>query len=125
MLSGRYVQLEPLAVEHQPEVIAAIGSDRASYEWAVVPTDAADVAATFATRFQLRDAGTWMPFVQRRLADGAVVGMTNYLAIERWNGPDQHPTSVEVGGTWLNPSAQRSTPKRNICCCPMRSTCGV
>jgi N-acetyltransferase len=108
MLSGRYVQLEPLRSEHQAEVLDAIGSDRSSYEWAPVPVDAADVAATFATRMQLRDSGSWIPYVQRRLSDGAVVGMTNYLAIERWNGADQHPTSVEVGGTWLNPSAQRS-----------------
>jgi N-acetyltransferase len=108
MLSGRHVRLEPLTDLHQPEVLAAIGHDRSSYQWAVVPIDTEDVAATFATRIQLRDAGSWMPFVQRRLADGVVVGMTNYLAIERWNGPDQHPTSVEVGGTWLNPSAQRS-----------------
>lgn len=108
MLTGQFVQLEPLTVEHVNEIAAAVGEDRSAYAWAPVPRDYNDAAATVATRLQQGDSGLWVPFVQRRLADGAVVGMTNFLSIERWNGPDANPTSVEIGGTWLNPSAQRS-----------------
>ncbi len=108
MLVGRFVQLEPLSLDHIDEIAAAVGDDRSTYQWAPVPKNYDDAVATVQTRLQQRDSGSWMPFVQRRLADHAVVGMTNFLSIERWNGPDTNPTSVEIGGTWLNPSAQRS-----------------
>ena len=108
MLVGRFVQLEPLTLEHVDEIAAAVGDDRSTYQWAPVPTNLADAEATVKTRLRQRDNGSWMPFVQRRLADHAVVGMTNFLSIERWNGATGNPTSVEIGGTWLNPSAQRS-----------------
>jgi N-acetyltransferase len=108
MFTGRYVSLEPLTTNHAAEITAALGSDRTSYRWATVPVDANDVIATISARLALQDAGSWIPFVQRRTSDRAIVGMTNYLVLERWNGADHHPTSVEIGGTWLNPSAQRS-----------------
>jgi N-acetyltransferase len=108
VLIGRFVQLEPLSIDHVDEIAAAVGDDRSTYQWAPVPKDYADAVATVQTRLQQLDSGSWMPFVQRRLADRAVVGMTNFLNIERWNGADANPTSVEIGGTWLNPSAQRS-----------------
>lgn len=108
MLTGRFVQLEPLTENHVDEIAAAVGDDRSTYQWAPVPKNAEDAAATVVLRLQQRDSGQWVPYVQRRLADGAVVGMTNFLSIERWNGPGTDPTSVEIGGTWLNPSAQRS-----------------
>jgi N-acetyltransferase len=108
MFTGRFVQLEPLVEAHAEEVAAAVGADRQSYAWALVPNGVDDAVEMIRARLALRDAGAWLPFVQRRIADGALVGMTNILAIERWNGPENDPTSIEIGGTWLHPSAQRT-----------------
>jgi N-acetyltransferase len=108
MLTGRFVALEPLTMDHLDEIADAVGADRSSYSWAPVPSSKSDTADMIELRLSQLAAGQWIPFVQRRLADGAVVGMTNFLSIERWNGADADPTSVEIGGTWLNPSAQRT-----------------
>ena len=48
-----------------------------------------------------------MPFAQRRMSDLRVVGCTCYLEIRYWTGGDL-PDEVEVGGTWLAASAQRT-----------------
>jgi RimJ/RimL family protein N-acetyltransferase len=47
------------------------------------------------------------PFVQRRLADGAVVGCTRFLH-PLWPLGRADPDEVEIGGTWLAASAQRT-----------------
>jgi RimJ/RimL family protein N-acetyltransferase len=57
--------------------------------------------------FDRTEAGEYVPFTQVRMADGRAVGMTNYLSI-RWEPTAEHPYAVEVGGTWLAHSAQRS-----------------
>ena len=48
-----------------------------------------------------------MPFVQVAVADGRPVGMTNYLEL-RFRDSDRVPFAVEIGGTWLGASAQRT-----------------
>jgi N-acetyltransferase len=113
-LVGRFVRLDPLVADDAPLIEAAVdGVDRSTFAWGPVPTTdptvpgASSAAATVASRLAQAATGAWMPFVQRRLLDGAIVGMTNYLNVERWvAGGD--PTSVEIGGTWLLPVAQRT-----------------
>ena len=56
---------------------------------------------------ELRDRGDAVPFVQRRLADGQLVGCTRYMDIRSWSGRGV-PDEVEIGGTWLAASAQRT-----------------
>jgi RimJ/RimL family protein N-acetyltransferase len=51
--------------------------------------------------------GEDIAFVQIRVADDRVVGCTRFLTIRRRQG-DAHPYAVEIGGTWLSASAQRS-----------------
>ena len=48
-----------------------------------------------------------VPFVQRRVSDNSLVGCTRYLRLEWWGGK-QLPDEVEIGGTWLAASAQRT-----------------
>jgi N-acetyltransferase len=114
-LAGRYVRLEPLTQAHADGIEAAVASvDRSSFAWAPVPGGGRPgeppqtASATIAERLDQAKNGTWMPFAQVRVADDAVVGMTNFLNIERWNGAGTTPTSVEIGGTWLSPIAQRT-----------------
>ncbi len=108
MFTGRFVELEPLEQHHLPLIVAALGFDRSSYSLALVPKDADDAATTVTLRLAAKANGTWEPFVQRRLSDGAVVGMTNFIILDRWDRSTKTPTSIEIGGTWLSPSAQRT-----------------
>ena len=48
-----------------------------------------------------------VPFAQRRLADGRLVGCTRFMELRWWRGRDE-PDEVEIGGTWLAADAQRT-----------------
>jgi RimJ/RimL family protein N-acetyltransferase len=54
-----------------------------------------------------QQARSAVPFVQRRISDGALLGCTRYLRLEWWGGKAL-PDEVEIGGTWLAASAQRT-----------------
>jgi N-acetyltransferase len=114
-LVGRHVHLEPLSERHIDGIAAAAAmGDRETFGYAPVPgahsgvLGAMDAATAVATNLKRAATGMWIPFAQVRAHDDTVVGMTNYLNVERWNGADQAPCSVEIGGTWLSPVAQRS-----------------
>jgi N-acetyltransferase len=107
-LTGRFVALEPLEAAHAQPLANAAGEHRETYAFAPVPGSVAEASAVIAERLAFQKAGTWIPLVQRRLVDDQIVGMTNFLNVERWNGRNENPTSVEIGGTWLAPTAQRS-----------------
>ncbi len=113
-LVGSYVRLEPLEERHIEGVALASSGDRSTFSFGPVPGGSPSspgshtAAEAVADRLRLAATGTWIPFVQVRVADNAVVGMTNYLNVERWNGPESSPSSVEIGGTWLSSEAQRT-----------------
>jgi N-acetyltransferase len=114
--TGRFVALDPLDVVHAATLAAVAGNgaghgdgaQRETYAYAPVPQTEDEAAVMIAERLAFQAAGSWIPFVQRRLDDNQIVGTTNFLNLERWNGPTANPTSVEIGGTWLSPTAQRS-----------------
>ena len=54
-----------------------------------------------------RDRGAVVPFAQRRLDTGELVGCTRYLELRHWRGRTE-PDEVEIGGTWLASTAQRT-----------------
>jgi RimJ/RimL family protein N-acetyltransferase len=106
-LTGRFVALEPLATHHAPDLLHAADEDRSTYGYTPVPADLASMEAY--VRWLLDDAArdVVVPFAQRRLADGRLVGCTRYLNVLWW--PDREwPAEVEIGGTWLSASAQRT-----------------
>jgi N-acetyltransferase len=109
-LTGSYIRLERLSEAHHDELLLAATADRSSFGWAPVPSSADEVAALIASRRQLWEQGTWYTFATRRLSDGQVVGSTSFLNVERWSWPHAtgNPDSVEIGSTWLMPSAQRT-----------------
>jgi RimJ/RimL family protein N-acetyltransferase len=106
-LAGRLVRLEPLSDGHVADLSTAGAEDRASYGFTTVPDGAPAVAAYVATRLAQAAAGEWMPFAQVRVADGRAVGSTSYLTFRHRPG-EQRPFAVEIGGTWLAASAQRT-----------------
>ncbi len=106
-LPGRFVLLEPMRADHIDEIAAAGGGDRSSFGYTQVP-DGRDEAADY-VHWLLDDAahGRAAPFVQRRVADGVVVGCTRFLN-PLWPLGRDDPDEVEIGGTWLSASAQRT-----------------
>lgn len=109
-LTGSYVRLERLGQAHSEDLLAAATANRSSFAWAPVPVSADEVSGLIALRSQQWEQGTWYTFATRRLSDGRVVGSTSFLNVERWSWPHAtgNPDSVEIGSTWLMPSAQRT-----------------
>jgi N-acetyltransferase len=102
-LRGHLVRLEPLTEDHVAGLARAAEEDRSAYTYTMVPR-AAETAAY--VRAQLtRDGVT--PFAQVRAADGAPVGCTTYCNPRAWPGRDDL-WAIEIGGTWLAASAQRT-----------------
>ncbi len=106
-LSGRFVSLEPLTAEHIDSIASAGADDRSSFGYTQVPDGRSDAAEYVS--WLLDDAANdrAAPFVQRRLSDGEVVGCTRFLH-PLWPLGRTDPDEVEIGGTWLCASAQRS-----------------
>ncbi len=96
-----------MALDHAEAIASAGAGDRSTFGYTQVP-DGPDEAADYVA-WLLDDAAHHRaaPFVQRRVADGAVVGCTRYLN-PAWPLGRSDPDEVEIGGTWLSPSAQRT-----------------
>lgn len=106
-LTGIHVQLEQLRVDFAEELTAAGNQDRSSYGWTPVPPTVEGMQRYINGLLSDQQSRTAVPFAQRRLSDGALVGCTRYLRLEWWGGLDL-PSEVEIGGTWLAASAQRT-----------------
>lgn len=98
-LSGSRVVLEPLALRHEPGLRAA-ASDPRIFAW--MPYRLSDAGVFDGWFSGVREAcsrGEMAAFATVSLASGEVIGSTSYLA------PRPHDRSVEIGATWLAPSA--------------------
>jgi len=104
VLTGGLVRLEPLTLGHVPDLAQAGGGDRSTFGYTWVP-DGPDSAAAY-VRDRTGDVGR-MAFAQVRLADGRAVGSTSFLAMRR-RPDDGRLFAVEIGATFLAPSAQGS-----------------
>jgi RimJ/RimL family protein N-acetyltransferase len=107
VLSGSRVRLEPLTDQHADGLVAAAGENRETYAFTSVPHDRAAVDTYVREIAAAAAVGETLAFAQVRVADGAVVGVTRYLAFRFADGR-RHPYAVEIGGTWLAASAQRT-----------------
>jgi len=115
VLTGRYVRLEPLGMQHAAALAAAAAGSRATYGFSVVP-DGPDAARRYVDEASAaRDAGSHLPFATIRLLDGLVVGTTRFQDLEPWEWPAGSPHQrrgrpdvTEIGHTWLAAAAQRS-----------------
>jgi N-acetyltransferase len=106
-LTGRHVTLEPLRSNHVDELVDAAGEDRRSYRWTMVPDGRAEMAAYVESLLTEHGLDRVVPFVQRRTGDRRIVGCTRYMDLHWWSGRGA-PDEVEIGGTWLAASAQRT-----------------
>lgn len=100
------MRLEPLSRAHIDNLVAAAAEDRSSYGLALVPDGHAAMEPYVLDLLTAAERGDAVPYVQRRRADGRLVGATRLLNLRRW--PSGPVFAAEVGGTWLAASAQRT-----------------
>ncbi|MEU1972541.1 GNAT family protein [Microbacterium sp. NPDC019599] len=99
-LENDWVRLEPLSPAHRDDLAeATTGLEYAWYTSAPTPDG---MAAEIERRLAWHAAGEMNPWAVRRLSTGRVVGMTTFCSVDQ---PNRH---VEIGYTWLSPTAQRS-----------------
>jgi len=101
-LRGSIVSLEPLTLEHVP-ALARVGLD--ADLWRLQPRaieSLADMHDYVAQALAEQERGMSLPFAIVRSADRAVIGSTRYMDIAL---PHRR---LEIGSTWLAPSAQRT-----------------
>lgn len=107
VLPGARVRLEPLTAAHADALVAAAAENRETYAFTTVPHGRAGVDAYLRAIADATLAGETLAFAQVRVADGAPVGVTRYLSF-RFATERPAPYAVEIGGTWLAASAQRT-----------------
>ncbi len=105
-MSGRRVRLEKLTTDHVDGLIAASSENRESYSFTTVPFGPEGVSGYVRELLEGSAAGATVPFVQVRVADDAVLGVTRFLSPRRRSPDDPVPYAVEIGGTWLAAPAQ-------------------
>jgi RimJ/RimL family protein N-acetyltransferase len=106
-LTGRIVRLEPTRLGHVDGLLAAANEDRATYGYTLVPADRAGMTSLVEALLQRRDRGEEVPFTTVATADGRVLGASRFLWLRHLFGRPV-PDAVEIGGTWLAASAQRT-----------------
>jgi RimJ/RimL family protein N-acetyltransferase len=107
VLAGRHVRLEPLTADHADGLVAAAAENRATYVFTSVPHGRESVDAYLREIAAGTAAGETLAFAQVRVADDSVVGVTRYLSL-RFAVDRAYPYAIEIGGTWLAASAQRT-----------------
>jgi N-acetyltransferase len=110
-LTGTSVRLEPLRSAQAADLLAAANEDRSSFVYIDVPADLAGMVAYIERLRSERAAGKGLPFAIYNLRTSRVVGVTRYVNVEWWPRESEYanaPSFVEVGGTWLAASAQRT-----------------
>jgi RimJ/RimL family protein N-acetyltransferase len=106
-LIGQSVRLEPLTIDHVDALVEAANEDRSTYFFTKVPESHDDTVSYVTGLLSLFEADETIPFVQIDVKSGRVAGVTRYLTFRR-AGPRQPAFAVEIGGTWLAASAQRT-----------------
>jgi RimJ/RimL family protein N-acetyltransferase len=102
VLEGAHVRLESMTMDHLPGLVAC-GLDPRIWTWMPVEvTDEDGMRSIVRAAIDGRDAGTEVPLVTIDRSSGQVVGSSRYLALAL---PHRR---LEIGWTWITPSAQRS-----------------
>lgn len=113
VLTGVEVTLRPLAESDLDALALAASEPSDDVRYSSIPTDARSTATFVRQAFAQRGSGFRMPFTI--VWNGRVVGSTSYSELLPWSWPDDsplrrsdRPDAVEVGYTWLAPSARRT-----------------
>ncbi len=102
-LTGHLVRLEPLQMKHASDLYE-MGQDPSLWLYRPIkqPATLAEWEEVIATMRQKQEEGSSLPFAIIDLACNRAVGETRYLNFEL------RDYGLEIGGTWLTPSLQRT-----------------
>jgi RimJ/RimL family protein N-acetyltransferase len=102
-LRGTHVRLEPLHREHAAELFPVLHDEDI---WRLfllpMPRDVAETERFIASALESQILGDSVAFVTRRQSDGAIVGSTRFLHVDRAN------RTAEIGWTFLGREARRT-----------------
>jgi RimJ/RimL family protein N-acetyltransferase len=101
------VRLEALTDDHVEELTRAADEDRSTYGFTVVPSGTSQMQRHVSGLLDDAAAGIIVPFVMHEATSGRVIGMTRFLSL-RTRPQQTTPYALEIGGTWLASSAQRT-----------------
>jgi RimJ/RimL family protein N-acetyltransferase len=88
-------------------LVAAATVDRGTYGYTEVPGDPVAMGGYVQRLLDDHAHAKVLPFAQRRLDTGELVGCTRFMEPRWWR--DRHdPDEIEIGGTWLGAAAQRT-----------------
>jgi RimJ/RimL family protein N-acetyltransferase len=96
MLTGRWVQLEPVEPAHR-EGLRLAADDERIWQHTLVLARGPGFDTWFDGMFAEQAAGRQVPFAVRSLADGKLIGSTSFL------DPNVRHKRIEIGSTWYNP----------------------
>lgn len=99
-------------MEHLDALVEAASEDRHSYGYTAVLESRDDAVSYVEWMTSKWESGEVVPFAQIDVASNRVVGATRYLTIRRVD-ESSLPYGVEIGGTWLSASAQRTAINTN------------
>jgi RimJ/RimL family protein N-acetyltransferase len=106
-LVGQLVRLDPLSKAHVDALVLAAAEEGATYGYTTVPFGRVEMVEYVRGLLASRARDEVIPFAQVRLLDGLPVGATRFLTF-RARHDGRAPYAVEIGGTWLAASAQRT-----------------
>lgn len=102
-LSGTHVRLEPLRREHAAELFPVAHEDDI---WRLMlipmPRDVGELERWIAAALEEQILGSQVAFLTRRASDGAPIGSTRFLHVDRGN------RTAEIGWTFLGNGARRT-----------------
>ncbi|MCI0380836.1 MAG: GNAT family N-acetyltransferase [Gemmataceae bacterium] len=97
-LTGRWVQLEPLAEPHR-EGLRVAADDERIWRHTLTRARGQDFDAWFSEALAQRQTGQRFPYAVRRRSDLKLIGSTSYL------DPSEKNRRIEIGSTWYHPDA--------------------
>ncbi len=106
-LRGKVVHLRAMSLDHVDGLVAAANVDRSTYGFTEVPSDRDSMTAHVSHLLELHARDSDLPFTTCDAHTGRVLGATRFLWLRSYFGGDA-PDAVEIGGTWLAASAQRT-----------------
>jgi len=102
-LTGTHLRLEPLHREHAAELFPVAHEEDIWRLFLVpMPRDSGELERLIAEALEQQILGTQVAFLTRRLGDGAAIGSTRFLHIDRANN------TAEIGWTFLGHDARRT-----------------
>ena len=102
-LTGSFVRLEPLSLDHLSDLTAA-GSDPDLWQYMRygLVTDQDRMRDFIVYLLDQQAKGTDLPFATIHIPSAKAVGMTRFMDIQPQN------RALEIGGTWISPHFQRT-----------------